>query len=297
MPILPFLLVCTGSVMVSIMSILRKEYQIQNGKGLTTTIFFSLFISIIGFLFALLVNKGFEFDLPSLFFAGIYALISTVTASICICATAYGSVSTLLLWAMLGNLVLPSLFGIITQPAENSLSPSKILGFLMALVCVVINFVVDKNKKRSDFRFKLLCALVFFTNGSALIIFNLKNRLCDNISNIGFISEYLLLTVAITSIWLICINIKNKAVFQNIKSTITRKSFTIMICYAGLFLASELLALLCSGILPLVIQAPISFCVPIITTAIIDYLVYKVKLTKLNFIQIIFALLCCFCFN
>ncbi len=100
-------------------------------------------------------------------------------------------------------------------------------------------------------------------------------------------------SVIIAIIYLVVIQFKRKEAAQGIKSALNKKSVIIMISYACMILISETLSLKCSGILPLSIQAPISFALPIITTAVIDYFVYKVRINKLNVIQLLFASLCC----
>ncbi len=294
--ILALLLVTASSMMLGVMSILRKGYQITNRAGMPETMFFTLFISVLGFCMGSIANGGIQIDATSLVFAGVYAVISTVTASICIYATKFGSVSTLLLWAMLGSLVLPSVFGLLTQPDTNRITIYKLFGFAMALICMIINFAVDKSRQKSDVRFKLLCAVVFFTNGSALIVFNLKNRFCENFPNMAFVAEYMAVSAVLTFLCLAVMSLKNKKVWISVKSTVNKRSVFLMLTYAALFFLSECLALKCSGMIPLIMQAPITFCIPILTTAGIDYVVYKEKLNKVSLWQMIFACLCCISF-
>ncbi len=296
MPVYAFLLILISSSVLGIISIFRKEYQIINGASMTATLFFTLFISAIGALLGILINKGLNPDMTSMGFACIYSIISTATASICIYATAFGNVSALLLWAMLGSLLLPTVFGLISQPEENSLTVYKAFGLLMALVCIAVNFIADKRKSKGSLKFKILCAAVFFTNGSALIIFNLKNRLCTNVTNMDFIAQYMLFSVVAASLCLLLMNIAGGHVTKDIKSALNKKSIIIMAAYAVLFFVSEILALKCTGLIPLIIQAPVTFSIPIIVTAVIDYAVYKVKPEKGNIIQMIFAFLCCISF-
>ncbi len=296
MQLYAILLIIISSLILGIISIFRKEYQIINGTTLSVTLFFILVISVIGFLFGIILNKGITLDLTSVIFAFIYSIITVVTTAICIYATAFGNISTLLLWAMLGSLVLPSLFGVITQPSENSLTVYKIIGLLLALICMAINFSADKNTAKSNKKFKLLCAVVFFTNGSALIVFNLKNRFCANITNMDFIAQYMLFSAIITALYLLLKAFLGNSVFPTLKSTLNKKSIILMISYSILFFVSEILALKCTGLIPLIIQAPITFSVPIITTALIDYAIYKVKLQKYNYVQMLFAFLSCISF-
>ncbi len=296
MPTIAFVFILISSVFVGIMAILRKQYQIINGTTMSVAVFFTLFVCAIGTIVTSVLNGGIYFSMMSIGFAVVYALISIVTTSVCIYATNLGNLTTLMLWALLGTLVLPFVFGVLIQPNENKLTIYKISGFLAAIACITIGFFNNKNHKKDDLKFKLLCAIVFFSNGSALIIFNLKNKLCTDISNLGFIAEYMLFSVIIATVYLIIFQLKSKETAKDIKSALNKKSVIIMFSYACMILVSEILMLKCSGILPLGIQAPIAFASPIITTAVIDYYVYKIRINITNVLQLVFASLCCISF-
>lgn len=260
------------------------------------TVLFLIGVSIIGAGVSVAAGHGLRISGLSLSLAVWYAVISAVTAFICIYGTAFGNVSEILLFASLGNLVLPSLYGFIMQSADNSLTVYKSIGFLLAAACMVINFLGGERKK-SNALYKLLCVLVFFSQGSALIILSLKNTYCAAISNYEFIAQHMLTTVVIMAVILIANLFKNKSdTIKSVKRTFNKGCIIIILSYAVLFFLSDLLAMKCVDMIPLTVQATMKFCIPIITTAVLDRIFYKTKLTKTNVLQMILAFLCCICF-
>ena len=140
-------LLLISSVFMGIMSILRKEYQKRNSISVMPTVLFLFCVSIIGAGVSVAAGHGLHISGLSLSLAVWYAVISAVTTFICIYGTAFGNVSEILLFASLGNLVLPSLYGFIMQAADNRLTVYKSIGFLLAAVCMVINFLGGERKK------------------------------------------------------------------------------------------------------------------------------------------------------
>ena len=286
-----------SSIFMGIMSILRKEYQERSSLSLMPTALFLIGVSLIGAGVAAAV--GFD-DLyvsgKSVGLAVGYAVISALTTFICIYGTAFGNVSAIILFASLGNLALPSLYGFWAQPDQNRLSVAKAVGFLLAVGCMLINFWGNERKK-SNTVFKLLCVLVFFSQGSALILLSLKNTYCKDISNYAFIVQYMLATLVIMALILTAGLLKNKRdTVACVKKSLNKGCVAIILAYAVLFFASDLLALKCVDMIPLTVQATMKFCIPIITTAFLERLFYQTKLTKANIGQMLLAFLCCLCF-
>ncbi len=284
---------------IGIMSQLRKSYQIRHGAGFITTLMFSMLISVFGAIGGMLTGTHLEFQVLSFTLSFCYAILTTVTASLCICGTAFGNISVLILYATLGSLVIPSVYGIISQPDKNTLSWIKIIGYLLAFFCLVLNFLDTKkaNKEKSSKLFKLFCMIVFFTNGSALIVYNLENRFCSDYPYFSFITEYMLISAIISAVIITVVLLLKKApVKESVIPVFNVKTLIIVIGYAVLFFIAEFLGIKCAGMIPLIIQAPISFCIPIVVTAILDYILYRERLNIKNVFQIIAALLCATCF-
>ena len=296
---LALLYIVMASAFVGFMSQLRKKYQMANGIGLVSTLSFillaSLFAAIVGSFF----SDGLRFEPYSFVFATGYALFSTVTAALCICGTAFGNLSVLIMYATLGTLIIPSVYGLMVLPEENVLTVWKACGFVAAFVCLALNFLGSRKEpgEKSSVIFKLMCAVVFFTNGSALVVYNLENRYCSDYSYYSFVTEYMLITAVLVAAVLLILLLKNRKQFAGeAKKVVTAKNMGIILLYAILFFASDLLSINCAGMIPLIIQAPVSFCVPVIVVALLDYILYREKLTKRNLLQMAAALVCCICF-
>ena len=292
-----------ASTFVGVMSQLRKKYQIVNGIGLIPTLSFVMLVSLLAAIVGSFFADGLRFELHSFLFATGFAFLSTVTAALCICGSAFGNLSVLIMYASLGTLTIPSVYGLMVLPEENVLTVGKGCGFVAAFLCLLLNFVkykkddVNKVCTKSSIIFKLMCVVVFFTNGSALVVYNLENRYCSDYSYYCFVTEYMLISVVMVAIVLGILLIRNCGKFlEEIKPVARVKNLGIIFLYAILYFASDLLSLNCAGMIPLIIQAPVSFCLPIIVVAIMDYVLYREKLTKRNVLQVVLAFVCCICF-
>ena len=304
---LALLYIVLASSFVGFMSQLRKKYQMANGIGLVSTLSFILLASLFAAGVGSFFSDGLRFEPYSFVFATGYALFSTVTAALCICGTAFGNLSVLIMYATLGTLIIPSVYGLIVLPEENVLTIWKACGFVAAFLCLAMNFLGSKetgadaaelkSAGKSSAIFKVMCAVVFFTNGSALVVYNLENRYCSDYSYYSFVTEYMLISAALLAVVLVILLLKNRKQFAGeAKKVATAKNMGIILLYAILFFASDLLSINCAGMIPLIIQAPVSFCVPVIVVALLDYILYREKLTKRNLLQMAAALVCCICF-
>lgn len=291
------LLIILASSGVGLMGELRKIYQVKNGTGIISTALFMLFFNMIASIGGLAFSEAIPFTLPGIGMALIFAVAALVTAVLCLVGTAWGNVSVIVACAMLGKLILPSAYGMIVLPEENVMTISKAFGFVFAFVTLFLNFVPDKTNQKNEhaLKFKLACITVFFTQGSALIIYNLVTRM--GLAGNGFVTLYMAISAILTGIAILFALLKNKNTFQTeLKNSLSKTSVFIIIGYAILNFVSDKLSLTCSGMVPLIFQAPVEFCVPILVIALIDFIIYREKLNKRQLIQLATAFLSCGCF-
>ncbi len=294
MKLAALMLIIIASSEVGVMGELRKIYQVKNGTGIIPTALFMLLFNIFAVLGGLAVSDAIPLTATGISFAFIFAISSLVTAILCLVGTAWGNISIIITCAMLGKLVLPTVYGILVLPEDNVLTVYKVLGFLFAGITLALNFVSEKTgtKNKNAFKFKLACITVFFTQGSALIIYNMVNRM--GIAGNGFVTMYMTISVLLMLVALVLPVFRNPDAFKKeIKSTMSPKSILIIIGYAILAFTSDKLSLTCSGMVPLIFQAPVEFCVPIVVIAIIDFIIYREKLNKRQLIQLLTAFLSC----
>ncbi len=291
------LLIILASSGVGLMGELRKIYQVKNGTGIISTALFMLFFNVIATIGGLAFSEKLPLNLPGIGMAFIFAVAALVTAVLCLVGTAWGNVSVIVACAMLGKLILPSAYGMILLPEENVMTVAKAFGFLFAFLTLFLNFVPDQSGKKNEhaLKFKLACVIVFFTQGSALIIYNLVTRM--GLAGNGFVTLYMAISAILTGIAMIVPFMKNKNVFQTeLKNSLSKTSIFIIVGYAVLNFVSDKLSLTCSGMVPLIFQAPVEFCVPILVIALIDFIIYREKLNKRQLIQLLTAFLSCGCF-
>ena len=297
MTLTALLLIILASSGVGLMGELIKVYQVKNGTGIISTVLFMLFFNVIAAAGGLAFSEALTLSLPGIGMALVFAVAALVTAVLCLVGTAWGNVSVIVACAMLGKLILPSAYGMIVLPEENVMTIAKGFGFLFAFITLFLNFVPDKSGKKNEhaLKFKLACLIVFFTQGSALIIYNLVTRM--GLAGNGFVTLYMAISAILTGIAILVAYCKNKNAFQvELKNSFSKTSVLIIIGYAVLNFVSDKLSLTCSGMVPLIFQAPVEFCVPILVIALIDFIIYREKLTKRQLVQLLTAFLSCGCF-
>ena len=81
-----------------------------------------------------------------------------------------------------------------------------------------------------------------------------------------------------------------------VKQYMKGKPLVCSLIYGVVFFAAEFCSLTTTSLLPIVVQAPLSFAMDVIIVATVDYLIYKQKLTKIQLLQIGLAILSGGCF-
>ena len=152
MKLTALLLIILASSAVGVMGLLRKTYQLKNGTGLVSTALFMLLFNVIASVGGWAFSDAIPLNLPGIGMAFVFAVAALVTAVLCLVGTAWGNVSVIVACAMLGKLVLPSVYGMIVLPDENVLTFAKAIGFLFAFVTLFLNFVPDKEAKKKRTR-------------------------------------------------------------------------------------------------------------------------------------------------
>ncbi len=303
-------MILLNSVFMCVMAAMRKEYQRKADANLKSTLIFmgvsSLFVCLIGLgycvftEFALIKQvDGFVVGLGALF-----AFILTVNTCLCIFGAKHGSLAMITTFATLGTLVISTVYGLITDSAKNKLSVFNCIGLALAVAIVVLSFIgnrsnkeqIGENKNKKVFIF--ICLAVFLFNGSALSVYSIFTSNRENYGGFNFIFLYLFFCVLICTIALgvlYIINKKKQLPFA-MKDCVSGKALICSLIYGIVFFFAEFCALTTTSILPIVIQAPLSFTMNVVIVAVVDYLIYKQKLTKMQLFQIGLAILSGVCF-
>lgn len=300
-----YLLILLSSIFLCVMCAVRKEYQCRADATLKSTLTFmgisSLFLCLVGGVYCI-ATQGTLFqrlDEFVLILSIVFAFILTANTCLCIFAAKYGSLAILTMFATLGTLVISTIYGLISDPIKNKLSIFNILGFVLALVIIVLNFISEKRKetqaqegqKTNSKIFIIICLAVFLLNGSALSVYSIFTTYRASYGGFNFIFLYSFFCVVLCALPLAILFVvdKKKGREFGVEKCVKGKPLVCTLIYGVTFFLSEFFSLETTSLLPIVIQAPLSFAVSVIIVALADYLIYKQKMTKLEWLQIALA--------
>ena len=305
-----YLLILLSAALTCAMSAVRKEYQRTANATLQSTLVFmgisSLFVCLIGVIYCCLTDfalikqaDGFVVGLSALF-----ALILTVNTCLCIFGAKYGSLAMVTTFATLGTLVISTAYGLISDPIKNRLSVFNVIGLVLAAVIILFSFIANKTQNTDEREHKnhkifvFICLAIFLFNGSALSVYSIFTTYRAEYGGFNFIFLYLFFSVLLCTLALVCSSLvrKKKGERVSVKECVKTKPFLCTLAYGVVFSMAEFCALTTTSLLPIVIQAPLSFAVNVVIVAIVDYLIYKQKLTKIQLCQICLAILSGICF-
>lgn len=292
-----YLLLILSAIALSAMAILRKEYQKRVGAALTETLWFSFVSSTVAALIGFCISGGFPIEKVSLALSAAYAFLCTTTAILCIVGAKYGSVSGMILYGTMGTLVIPTCFGLLFDPTDT-ITAQKAIGLVFAALTLLLGFA---DRKKSDTKVSAktqrLSLAVFFTNGSALVVFKLLAILRPEYSQSAFVSEYMLLSAIASLLLLLTRMARNRRTGNVLPERIRSKNAIFIPClYAVTFFTADYFAIRCAFRIPLTIQAPLSFCLPVLFTAALEFSVYRQRFSRYDWLQMGSALLCSICF-
>lgn len=310
-----YLFILLSSLFICVMSAVRKEYQRSFGATLKSTLVFigvsSLFVCLIGLVYCLATDfapvkqaDGFIVGLSAIF-----ALILTVNTCLGIFGSKYGSLAVLIMFATLGTLVISTAYGLIADPLKNRLSWFHIVGLCIVGGIIALSFFAEKYKagqtdegKKSGGKngkmFILICLMAFLFNGVALSEYSIFTTNRPEYSGVNFIFWYLFFCVLICAIVLgvLFLMDRRRGRAFGVQEYLQKKALGCAIAYGVVFFLSEFFALTTTSLLPIVIQAPLSFAMNVVTVAIADYVIYKQKLTKVQLVQMALAIISGICF-
>lgn len=305
-----YLLILLGAVMLAAMAAVRKEYQRRAGATLFSTLLFmclsSLFITLIGAVYALSTDLALIRNADGLVLGlgAVFAVVLTVNTCLCIFGAKYGSLAVLMTFATLGTLVISSLYGLIFAPEKNALTVYRVAGLLLSAVIIALGFIGDKRtgreekKTRRDQRiFVLICIGVFLFNGSALSIYSMFTAHRAEYGGFNFIFLYSFFCVLLSLVGLAVLRLfRGRLAAGEGRDTFRISHLICAVGYGAIFSVNEFCALTATSILPIVIQAPLSFAVNLVVVAAADYFIYRQKLTGIQLVQVTLAILSGVCF-
>ena len=296
------LLIATG-ITLTVMSLLRKEYDNRTqGLSMASYVFigityaFVLISALVYFLVTGTFDAFAEVDGLTLVLAVGMALATFITTVICIVGASYGSVSVIVVFANLGTVTLSTLYGLIFDSERNSPTVFTWVGLLFVLAVILLNFLGERKSDEKDSPqkkriYRLLCFFVFFTNGIALVIYSMLTKHRPNVGYWHFIFLYSVLCVVLAVLCVLFVLWRKRGEKQEkVRDSVSRVTLVLIALYALFFVMGELMSLVNTTMMPIIIQAPLSFAIPVIILTVSECLIYRMRVTRGMILKMVLAL-------
>lgn len=241
-----YLLLSASVILFSLQFLLNQKFQEKFGDGLNSSAVFSLLSSAGGFLVLLLLN-GFKLDFSWFsFLIGIaYSLVGILYTFASVRAFNKVNLSAYSVFAMLGGMLLPSIYGI----AFNSEAVTLLKILCYTFTAIALFFTVDFRQRKSG---TLYYALVFLLNGLSGVI----SVIHQSITRYPAVDSTSFLILARLSATAMCLPffLKN---YSAVKHMITKSAFVYTLGFAAFCGIGNLFVLIALKHLPASVQYPI----------------------------------------
>lgn len=159
-----YLIITLSALIFSLQFMLNDAYQIESGNGWNSSLKFSLYSSIIGFMALFAINK-FELSCSafSLAVAFLYALVCIAFNYFTVKALKHANLSVYSVFSMIGGMILPFIYGIMFGEEFKAI---RIVCCILISASIAMNVGKSKNSKKA---FKYYMA-VFILNGMIGVI-------------------------------------------------------------------------------------------------------------------------------
>ena len=159
-----YLMIIVSVCLFSTQFLLNNEYRKENGNTFNSSLKFSLYASISGFIALAIINKfHFEISLFSALVAAVYSLVCIALAYSSIKAFTYANLSVYSVFSMIGGMLLPFIYGIL---CGEEFKLTRIVCCFLIAVCVILSINKAENSGKA---FKYYIA-VFILNGLVGVI-------------------------------------------------------------------------------------------------------------------------------
>lgn len=255
---MPYVLIISATVLFSLQFLFNSGYERECGSGWPVARNFALITGAIGALF-LLILGGFKLQF-SWFSAGIallYAIANILYTFASIKALAVANLSLYSMFAMLGGMLLPYIFGLCIG------EEFKFTGVLCCvLITVALLLTVEKGQTKSGaLKYYLL---VFFLNGLFGVLSTLHQRSDLAVDSNSYLFLGRVATVVICAVCLLLD--KNRSFRHTFKAVGYSVGYSVFSCVGNLLLLLALLNL------PASVQYPIVTGGVIVLSAVVDVL-------------------------
>lgn len=265
-----YFIVSLATLLFSLQFMFNNGFQKENGSSVFQAFNLSLYTSIFGLIILLVLNR---FTLKITLFSSIVAIVYSVATLLLNYATIkafhYANLSVYSVFSMIGGMILPFLYGVLTGEEFKLIR----LACCVLITLSILMTITDKSQSKKAVKYYIA---VFFLNGSVAVISSFHQSfesICTDSSS------FLMLTKIIIAV--ICILLMLCQKERQFK--ISKKSMFYCFGIAGLNSIANLLLLIALLHLPTSVQYPLVTGGTIVFSTLIDKL-RKVKVTKTEFI-------------
>ena len=261
-----YLMIIVSVCLFSTQFLLNDEYRKENGNTLNSSLKFSLYASISGFIALAIINKfHFEISVFSALVAAVYSLVCIALAYSSIKAFTYANLSVYSVFSMIGGMLLPFVYGIL---CGEEFKLTRIICCLLIAVCVTLSINKTGNSKKA---FKYYIA-VFVLNGLVGVISKFHQsftELCVDSGSFMMLSK--IFSVVFSLIFILLQKEKN--------FSLSKKAGFYTVLYSVVNSVGNLLLLLALLHIPASVQYPIVTGGTIVVSTLIG-IIRKEKITQ-----------------
>ena len=236
-------MIAVSALLFSFQFLFNDGYKRECGSSLASALKFSLYTSVVGLIFLLVINKfQLKFSLFSALVAIVYSVISIIFSYCSVKAFETANLSVYSVFSMIGGMVLPFVFGLACG------EEFKLLRVLSCLVIVAAIILTADRSGKNKGGFKYYIA-VFLLNGLVGIISKIHQSNAAATDSAGFMMLTKIFTASLAVIILLCY--KKKDFFLN------KKAFAYCGIYSAVNSIGNLLLLIALLHLPASVQYPV----------------------------------------
>lgn len=241
-----YLMLAIAAVLFASQFLFNQKFEEQCGSSFSSSTAFSLYGGIGGFIVIFALN-GFKFDFSwfSLVMAVCCAVIGILYTFASVKSFEEVNLSAYSVFAMLGGMLLPSVYGIIFRSEE--VTPLKILCYILIIIALL--FTIDFSKKSGK---KIYYAAVFVLNGLTGVISVIHQS--NTVYAIADSFSYLMMSRAVQALLCLPFCITE---YKTMKKITTKKSLCYAFGFAVFCGIGNLLTLISLKYLPASVQYPI----------------------------------------
>lgn len=270
-----YLLLIIATVLFSSQFLFNQKYQQEAGSKINASLVFSIVTSIVSVVLMFIIG-GFKIDFSafSLIIAFIYAITLILYVIASIKAFSVVNLSVYSVFAMLGGMLLPFIYGITFN--GEPLTPNKII----CCILIGISLFLTTNKNSGNKKGKIYYIAVFFLNGLVGVLSTIHQSNENAVDSSSFMG---LTQACVFFIALIIFFVSRQK-----KPTINVKTICFSSGYALFSGTANLLALIALTKLPASVQYPIITGGTMVFSLFIS-LLRKEKITIKNILSTIIA--------